>query len=617
MKMGICTEYQKGRVAAKVGNLEEMEREKGKVCVTGGAGYLASNLIKKLLQDGYSVTTTVRSDPKDTTHLKKLQGAAERLQIFDEDLNTPSSFLPAIEGCVGICADSETVKRVVYISSSTTVMMNGKNKKEVDESDWTDLELLGSLNISPYVVSKTMTEKAALKFAEERGLDLVSVLPALIVGPFLGPNLPIAFQTILGLIRGDKEQMEVPKMSPVVHIDDVVAAHTLITKAKGRYICSTENPTLFEIASLISAKYPECPMPELDPTEEKSVHFSSEKLLSLGFKFKHCVQEMLEEMEMEKGKVCVTGGAGYLASNLIMKLLQDGYSVTTTVRSDPEFEEDTTHLKKLHGAAERLQIFDADLNTPSSFRPAIEGCVGVFHVAHPINFSPECFDSVIKTSVDGLLGLLQICADSETVKRVMYTSSVSTVMMNGKNKKEVDESDWTDLELLRSLDIQGSTYVVSKTMTEKAALKFAEERGLDLVSVLPALIVGPFLGPNLPIAFHTILALIRGDKEQMEVLKMSNVVHVDDVAAAHVYLFERPEAKGRYICSTENPTLFELATLLSGKYPEYPMPELDPNEEKPVQFSSEKLLSLGFKFKHSVQEMFDDAISCCKEKGFL
>ncbi|KAG9445399.1 hypothetical protein H6P81_016739 [Aristolochia fimbriata] len=322
-------------------------------------------------------------------------------------------------------------------------------------------------------------------------------------------------------------------------------------------------------------------------------------------------------MEMEKGKVCVTGGAGYLASNLIMKLLQDGYSVTTTVRSDPEFKEDTTHLKKLHGAAERLQIFDADLNTPSSFRPAIEGCVGVFHVAHPINFSPDCFDSVVKTAVDGLLGLLQICADSETVKRVVYTSSVTTVMLSGKSEKEADESDWTDLELFRPLDFFGASYIASKTITEKAALRFGEERGLDLVTVLPALMIGPFFGHNLPFCFNATLALIRDDKEQMELLKMSPVVHIEDAAAAHVHLFECPEAKGRYICATENPTLFDIATLLSTKYPEYPMPELDPNEEKPIQPSSEKLLSLGFKFKHNVEEMFDDAISCCKEKGFL
>lgn len=40
-------------------------------------------------------------------------------------------------------------------------------------------------------------------------------------------------------------------------------------------------------------------------------------------------------MEEDKGTVCVTGGTGYVASWLIMRLLQHGYSVRATVRSDP------------------------------------------------------------------------------------------------------------------------------------------------------------------------------------------------------------------------------------------------------------------------------------------
>ena len=40
-----------------------MEVDKGTVCVTGGTGYLASWLIKRLLDHGYSVHTTIRPDP--------------------------------------------------------------------------------------------------------------------------------------------------------------------------------------------------------------------------------------------------------------------------------------------------------------------------------------------------------------------------------------------------------------------------------------------------------------------------------------------------------------------------------------------------------------------------
>ena len=40
-------------------------------------------------------------------------------------------------------------------------------------------------------------------------------------------------------------------------------------------------------------------------------------------------------MEEEKGPVCVTGGTGFIGSWLIMRLLDYGYSVRATVRSNP------------------------------------------------------------------------------------------------------------------------------------------------------------------------------------------------------------------------------------------------------------------------------------------
>lgn len=43
--------------------------------------------------------------------------------------------------------------------------------------------------------------------------------------------------------------------------------------------------------------------------------------------------ERKRDMEDDKGTVCVTGATGYVASWLIMRLLQHGYSVRATVRS--------------------------------------------------------------------------------------------------------------------------------------------------------------------------------------------------------------------------------------------------------------------------------------------
>jgi nucleoside-diphosphate-sugar epimerase len=323
-----------------------------------------------------------------------------------------------------------------------------------------------------------------------------------------------------------------------------------------------------------------------------------------------------------KGIVCVTGGTGYVASWLIMKLLELGYRVRTTVRSYPDSNKDLSYLIDLPNASEKLQIFNADLAQPESFTPVIQGCTGVFHVAHPIDFEDKEPEQVkTRRSIDGTLGILKACLDSRTVKRVVYTSSASTAVFNEKREGILDESDWSDVDYIRSLKIFGASYMISKTLTEKAALEFAEKHGLDLVTVIPTFINGPFICPRLPGSVCTSMAMIFGDKDQYKTLAKVQMVHVDDVARAHIFLLEYPEAKGRYICTSVEMTMDEMSEFLAARYPEYPIPTPDSLKEIErftyASLSSKKLLDTGFKYKYGLEEIYDEAIKCCKEKGFL
>ncbi|KAI3469935.1 hypothetical protein Pfo_026598 [Paulownia fortunei] len=304
----------------------------------------------------------------------------------------------------------------------------------------------------------------------------------------------------------------------------------------------------------------------------------------------------------KKGRVCVTGGTGFLGSWMIKRLLEDGCSVNTTIRIDPERKRDISYLTNLPGASERLQIFNADLDKPESFAAAIEGCIGVFHMAHPLDFVDKETEVKIKRVSTGLQGILQACADSKTVKRVVYTS-------------------WTDVDFARSLQPFGGSYVVTKTLAEKAALDLAEKLGLDLVSVLPTWISGPFICSHCPDTVHITMALIFGDKRHYHLLKDTSLVHVDDVARAHIHLLEYPDAKGRYICAAVKFTIEELCEFTSTRYPEYQMPTADSWKDlTPVKFSglsTKKLQETGFQYENGLEEIFDGAIKCCKEKGLL
>lgn len=53
-------------------------------------------------------------------------------------------------------------------------------------------------------------------------------------------------------------------------------------------------------------------------------------------------------------------------------------------------------------------------------------------------------------------------------------------------------------------------YFVSKILAERAAWEFAEEYGLDFISVVPTLVVGPFITPSMPPSLITALAVVTG-----------------------------------------------------------------------------------------------------------
>lgn len=275
----------------------------------------------------------------------------------------------------------------------------------------------------------------------------------------------------------------------------------------------------------------------------------------------------------------MTGGRGYLASWMIKRLLEEGYSVNAIVRTaDSGLMKDVSYLTNLPGALKQLKIFDADLSKPETFEAPIKGCIGVFLVAHPIDFmGKEPEEVVTERAMKGNLGILQECIDSKTVKKVVYTSSGSAVVLNGKKHIEVlDEESWSDVDYIRSHYKElGAPYYSSKTKIEKGVLDFADKNGLDVVTVIPTYIHGPFMGPRCPGSVYISMAMIFGDTENYKMLVKTDFVHVDDVARAHIHLLESPNAKGRYICSKIGITIKELYKLLSTRYPEYKIPNIE------------------------------------------
>ncbi|KAM2531093.1 hypothetical protein PS1_028877 [Malus domestica] len=254
-------------------------------------------------------------------------------------------------------------------------------------------------------------------------------------------------------------------------------------------------------------------------------------------------------MSTVEGKtVCVTGASGYIASWLVKLLLQKGYIVKGTVR-DPNDSKKTEHLRSLDGAKERLHLFKADLLEEGSFDAVVDGCQGVFHTASPVLLSvTDPQGELLDPAVKGTLNVLQSCAKFPSIKRVVLTSSIASVMMTGvplTSDVVLDETWYSDPLFCEK---HKQWYFLSKTLAEETAWKFAKGNGIDLVSLNPGHTIGPLLQPTLNFSIELLQNIMSGTQTPTinPFVVVNSFVDVRDVASAHIQAFEIPSASGRY-----------------------------------------------------------------------
>ncbi|CAH1444462.1 unnamed protein product [Lactuca virosa] len=329
---------------------------------------------------------------------------------------------------------------------------------------------------------------------------------------------------------------------------------------------------------------------------------------------------------------CVTGATGYIGSWLVKSLLEKGYSVHATVRNPANCD----HFLKLWRGGDRLRLFKADLHEERSFDDAVQGCHGVFHVAAsmdivlpPTNNHDSVQSNIIDPLIKGALNILKSCLRSKSVKRVVFTSSISTMTAlnnDGEWLPVVDESCRIPIDVVWNTKSSGWVYVLSKRLTEDASFQFAKENGIHLISVVTTTVAGPFLTPAVPLSIRFLLSPITGDSDLLPLLSAVNsrmgsigLVHTEDICNAHLYLMEHDQAEGSYICCTNSCTLSQLVHYLAKIYPSPNLHRVVRAEmgSAPSEISSKKLKDLGFRYKYGLHEVIHQTVDCSIDAGLL
>jgi len=225
-------------------------------------------------------------------------------------------------------------------------------------------------------------------------------------------------------------------------------------------------------------------------------------------------------------RIMVTGGAGYVGSNLVPKLLDAGYEVSVL---DLYIYGDV--FAGQNGNS-KLRQTKGDLRDPGDVQKALVGCDAVIHLAcisndpsfdlntdlgKSINF--DCFRPLVKAAKDG------------GVKRFIYASSSSVYGI--KDQGDVTE----DLPLMPLTD-----YSKYKAMCEEV-LEEEREPGFVAVTLRPATVCGyaPRLRLDLTVNILTNHAINNGRITVFGGEQLRPNIHVDDMTDLYLLLLERPD----------------------------------------------------------------------------
>jgi UDP-glucose 4-epimerase len=229
----------------------------------------------------------------------------------------------------------------------------------------------------------------------------------------------------------------------------------------------------------------------------------------------------------------VTGGAGFIGSNICRQLLEEGWAVTVLDNLSSGYRH---NLEGMAG----LRLVEGDIRDPAAVAEASEGCGTVFHLAASVG-NKRSVDDPISDAEINVLGTIRVLEAARRAGISKVVMSSSAAIFGELKTLPIAEDHPIDPD---------SPYGASKLGGEKEGIAYAKLYGMDVVCLRYFNVYGPnqrfdAYGNVIPIFVFSILRgepiTIFGDGDQTR-----DFVNVRDVVQANLKAAAAPGVSGAF-----------------------------------------------------------------------
>jgi len=240
-------------------------------------------------------------------------------------------------------------------------------------------------------------------------------------------------------------------------------------------------------------------------------------------------------------KALVTGGAGFIGSNVVRALVSGGHEVRV-------LHVPGENLRNLEGLD--VELLEGDVTDAGGMRTAVRGVDRVFHLAAIYALWLRRPERMREVNVGGTENVLRAAADAG-VERVVYTSSIAVFGGQGLDADANESSVF-------KLGSTGDLYSMTKLEAHRVALDWAG-KGLDVTIVAPCGPIGP--GDVRPTPTGKMLLSAFNLPAPVLVHTSANLGDVRDMAEAHLLAGDRGKTGETYLLGHANVRPTDLAKL--------------------------------------------------------